>query len=64
MKRAPKPKLAEILAALPAAMWLYDQVDGDTRARRFIPVATTPTDLALTARDVAKACASLARRTR
>lgn len=64
MKRAPKPKLAEILAALPAAMWLHDQAMSDRRSRGFIPTERTPADLARVARDVALACAALARKTR
>ena len=56
MKRETKAlTTAEILAALPAAMWLFDQSMNDTRARGFIPEATTPADLVRVAREIVKA---------
>lgn len=54
MKRK-APTAAQILAALPAAMWLFDQDMGDTRARGFIPEATTAADLVRVAREVVAA---------
>lgn len=55
MKRKKQPSTAQVLAALPAATWLIQQQIDDTRARGFLPDATTPEILARVARSIVRA---------
>jgi hypothetical protein len=50
-----RPSTAQVLAALPAATWLIQQQIDDTRARGFVPDATTPKEIARVARSIAAA---------
>ncbi len=53
MKRKITPN--QVIAALPAALWLIDQLDADTRARGFTPQVTTHADIAEMAIAVVRA---------